>query len=278
VIRHGDPDREFSVERRLRGDREPTLLNPQQDLGVQRVQLRLVRARHDEPETHDVQGRRREQFEPGMHGHEPGEVMGLAHVLMNQPRVGVQAVCLERHPDLEGAEAARELHAALGEREAAGRDAPVEGREIRRRHVERRPVRLLIADEGAADLVGHVQPLVQIERDRIGVLESRDERPKLGDQRGKRAERAVDVEPGLLVPAERRERAQVIGRARIHGAGVAHDADRSPSGGSVGGELPPQGLHVNRVVGSDGNRAQASWPRPSSSTALRTEECVSVEA
>jgi len=64
------------------------------------------------------------------------------------------------------------------------------------------------------------------------------------------------VVPGLLVPAERRERAQVVGRAGIHRAGVAHDADRTPSGGSVGGELPPQGLQVNRVVGSDGNRAQ----------------------
>jgi len=181
VIRHGDPDREFAVQHCLRRDREPTLLNPQQDLGVQRVQLRLIRARPDESEAHDVQGRRREQFKPGMLGHEPGEVMRLAHVLMNQPRVGVHAVCLERHPDLEGAEAARELHATLGEREAPGRDAPVEGREIRRRHVERGPVRLLIADEGAADLVGHVQPLVQIERDGIGVLESCDERPQLGD-------------------------------------------------------------------------------------------------
>src|SRR2546427_11924657 len=32
VIRHGDPDREFAVEHRLRRDREPTLLNPQQTM------------------------------------------------------------------------------------------------------------------------------------------------------------------------------------------------------------------------------------------------------
>ena len=146
---------------------------------------------------------------------EAGEIVRLPHVLLDQLREGVEAVRLERHPDFQGPEAARELHASLGEGEPAGRDAPVERREERRGHRERGAMRALIAHQRTTDLIGQVHPFVQIECDRVGLLESRDQVAQGRSDSGQCAERAIDVKPEVLILADRRQRVQIVRRAGI---------------------------------------------------------------
>ncbi len=53
---------------------------------------------------------------------------------------------------------------------------------------------------------------MQIERDRIGLLEPSHQRAELRDERRERTERAIDVEPGPFLLAQRRECAQIVRR------------------------------------------------------------------
>ena len=55
-----------------------------------------------------------------------------------------------------------------------------------------------IAHENESGVVGRLSPLMKIERQRIGALDSREPRREIGRQHGKRAKGAVDVEPELL--------------------------------------------------------------------------------
>ena len=72
---------------------------------------------------------------------------------------------------------------------ADGRD------EVRRAHAHRGVVRLAIADRDEAAVVRHVEPLVAVERPRVGRLEPVDEVSVARRCGGPHAERAVDVDP-----------------------------------------------------------------------------------
>ncbi len=106
VVRDRNTQRKLPVENGLRGNGQPALLNAEENLLVQRIQCRVIHPRHDKAETHHVEWRRREQLEPRMLRDKPGEIVGLAHVLVDQLGERIQAVRLERHPDLQGAESA----------------------------------------------------------------------------------------------------------------------------------------------------------------------------
>ncbi len=54
---------------------------------------------------------------------------------------------------------------------------------------------------------------MQIERDRISLLEPSDQRAELRDERRERTERPIDVEPGPFLLTQRRECAQIVRRA-----------------------------------------------------------------
>ena len=187
---------------------------------------------------------------------EAGEIVRLPHILLDQLREDVEAVRLERHPNFQSPEAARELHAALGEGEAARRDAPVERCEIRRVHHEGGAMRALIANQRTTHLIGQVHPLVQIECDRVGLLESRDQVPQGRSDSGQCAERAIDVKPEVLVLADRRQRVQIVRRAGIDRSRVADNADGPPAGRAIRRQDLPQCGQVDPVIGADRNTAQ----------------------
>ena len=128
------------------------------------------------------------------------------------------------------------MDAALGEGKPACGDAAIERREVSGRHIERGAVRLLIAHQSATRLIRHVQPLVQIECDGVGLLETGDQRAQIGHQCRERAERAVNVEPQSLIARDLCEGAQVVGSAGVDGARVPDDADRPATLGLVRGE------------------------------------------
>ncbi len=162
------------------------------------------------------------------------EITGQCHVVADAPFVGVPAVGKQRHPDLQGAESAREVGAQLVEIDApAGlllvleRIGGLHGKGVG----EMGPV----ADHDAAPGDGRVEPLVRIEADRIGPLDAVEKRAEGRDQRRRSTVGPVDVEPHPILPADVGDVAE-----RIDGPGP----DRP--GGADGGDGPPPRLDVGR--------------------------------
>ncbi len=83
----------------------------------------------------------------------------------------VDAERCEREPELEGARGARELKTEVGEVDDAVVDLCVA--EIVGVDLERAAQRAAVADEQAAALVRLVEPLVRVERDRVGAARAR---------------------------------------------------------------------------------------------------------
>ena len=239
----------------LDGTAMPALLHPQQDLLVDRVQRRAVQPGGDEAEADHVERRRGQQLEPRVALHPVAQMARLRDVLLHQPPPGVRPVRLERHPHLERAEAARELDAQLGEGQPAGHDAARRRVEIARGGREGGAVRVGMADQREPDLERQVAPLVQIHRERVGLLHAGHAVAERRRQRGERAERAVHVEPEPLLAAERGERAQVVGGAGVHRAGVADHAERPVPRRAVGRDGGAQRGDVDLVRRVDRDRA-----------------------
>ena len=100
---------------------------------------------------------------------------------------------------------------------------------------------------------GQVEPLVRVDRDRVGALEPAEERRGAGRRGRGSAVRAVDVEPHAVLGADVGNRVEGIDGAGAGGAGDAHDGDRRDAGGAIGldraGELV--GAHAQGVVAAD---------------------------
>ncbi len=139
-------------------------------------------------------------------------------------------------------------------------------------------VQRTVAHELGAGIVRHVQPLVQIERQRIGALDAGDERTLVRRELRECAERAVDVKPHAFVardvpPARRDRRPQpVLALPAVammtNGRFPARRSDaiswRSAAGSS-------------RKRSSTFTGCSAPLPRPATSNARATEPCASVD-
>jgi len=76
---------------------------------------------------------------------------------------------------------ARELHAAVGQIDLVASEGVLQ---IVRRHLKGRAQRAVLAHEQRAALVGLVEPLVRIQRDRVGRLDPAQQvAPALGQRR-----------------------------------------------------------------------------------------------
>src|SRR5262249_26189378 len=119
-------------------------------------------------------------------------------------------------PDLERAKAARVLEAetVVVERRllAFGSERVVAGGIGE--GVFERPA---VAHEDAAGLERGIEPLVWVDRHRVGPRKGRERRRRLGEDRGRGAVSAVDVEPQIVFAADPRDLVQRIDRPRAHG-------------------------------------------------------------
>ena len=77
---------------------------------------------------------------------------------------------LDEEPGFKRPEASAELRAQLAVPDAPARQATLRPRQVVRVFSEGVAVGYRIAHQGAGDLVGHVHPLVQVERQRVGAL------------------------------------------------------------------------------------------------------------
>jgi hypothetical protein len=135
---------------------------------------------------------------------------------------GVDPVDLERQPQLQRAELARERDPAVGEVDlvVAGRGVA----QIRRARREGGGQQRSVAHEHAAQLGRLEEPLVRVERERVGALEAGQlPSPPLAQRRG-RPVGAVDVQPHALGVARAAQRDERVDRARAGRARGGDDA------------------------------------------------------
>ena len=118
--------------------------------------------------------------------------------------------------------------------------------------LERVPQRSPVAHEQAAALVGLVQPLVRVERDRVGERDTGERGPPTLGQDREAAVRGVDVEPDPALPAERRELFERIDRTRARRARVRDGEERPPPAGLVGGDRGRERRRLEPQVLADG--------------------------
>ena len=97
-----------------------------------------------------------------------------------------------------------------------------------------------LAHEQATDLERHGQPLVRIERDRVGPGEIGQGRSTALGQDREGAVGAIDVEPDATLVAHIGQGADRVHRAGVGAAGIRTDEERQAIGGDVGIDTRPR--------------------------------------
>src|ERR1700738_3551311 len=139
----------------------------------------------------------------------------LLHVSSDEVAVSAHSVRFERHPELQRAEASRQLDAAVGKGKAAGHDAAWHLFKVAGSCGEGSGVKLRIPHQHAADLEGQVDPFVQVEGERVCLLDAADECRVILAEAQQRSERSVDVKPETVTAANLGESGEVIDSAGI---------------------------------------------------------------
>jgi len=90
-----------------------------------------------------------------------------------------------------------------------------------------------LADEDTTGFEWLIEPLVQIERERIGERQTLEQMAALVAKNGSGAVRAIDVEPEMLRIAEPAQLGQGIDGAGVGGAGAGNYAEGPFAGGAI---------------------------------------------
>ena len=144
----------------------------------------------------------------------------------------VDAERAQGQPELECTRGSRELEALVGEVDDAFVDLRVA--QVVRGDLERTPERVRVAHEHAAALVRLVQPLVRVERDRIGEREIAERRSAAVGQHGEAAVRRIALEPDVALAADGGELVDRVDGAGARRAAVRDREERQPAGRLVG--------------------------------------------
>ena len=178
---------------------------------------------------------------------------------------------LERQPDLERARAARELEPAVGEVDLVVLHHGV--LEVVGRDLERAAQQAPVADQQAAAPERLVEPLVRVERDRVGQLDAAQRlAAALGDRR-EPAVGGVDVEPHAALAADGGQLGQRVDRAGVRGAGAADDEQRLAPGRRSASIAAASAFGRSRRVASAGSTRTWSGRKPSTRAARASDEC-----
>ena len=211
--------REFPADDRVRQEGFAALLETRQDLAVDLVEAWLnvgrpdtgLERRRDVPERRDAQFLR-ESFELRVRAHQRVEVTRQADVVRNHADRPGASDLPQPEPDLERAEAARVLRAALDEVDHIVAVEVVVGRVI-----GERPREIVgAAHQRAAGLERRVEPLVRIDRHGVGQRERAQALRRVRRLGREPPVRAVDVKPETPGAADGRQFGQRIDRARAH--------------------------------------------------------------
>ena len=160
-------------------------------------------------------------------------VLGQVEVALDAGTEGAEAERLQGHPHLEGPEAAGQLQAPVGEvhlTRALDRVAVEVVRVDGERPFQPGPV----ADQHAAALHRLVQPLVRIERHRVGALDPGQRRPPRGGECGEAPVGRVDVQPEPFGGTDVGQAGQRVDGAGVGRAGAGAQGERDAARVAVG--------------------------------------------
>src|SRR6478736_155159 len=176
VIDDRATEREAPVHCRARGHRGTRLLHAQQELLVELVECAVAQALVYEAKADHVQRYGCDQAQLRLLLDASAEGMRLLHILFDQSGERVDAVSFDTHPNLECAKPARQIDAQIGEWQAARHQPALRRREIALRAGKRTTVSVTVADENTGNVEWLIHPLMQIEADRVRLLDPCDER------------------------------------------------------------------------------------------------------
>ena len=126
-----------------------------------------------------------------------------------------------------------------------------------------------VAHQDKAGVVRHLPPFVEIERDRVRLLDAGKPRRDVGRHDGERADGAVDVEPECLPPRDAGKRRQVIDGAGIDAARRADQQEGGQAGAAVLGDGDVEGIEVDPMAVVCGNDMQRRGAQPGQIHGLR---------
>ena len=177
---------------------------------------------------------------------------GQPAVALDQVGDAVAAELAQRGPHRERAGAAGGLRRPVG---AVALGGAGHG-EVGAGEGERARQRRRVAHDRERAVVGHVEPLVGVERPGVGQLDAGGQVRAAGRGGGPEPERAVDVEPGAVLAADGGDLRERVEGARVHVAGLGAD-DRGPVAERV---AQRGGVHPALVVGRQADRRVAPEP------------------
>ena len=255
MVDETDADRRAAADPGGGGGGDAAQLQLGDDGGVERAELALIERRAI-AEADDVERHRRQQLEVLVGGDRAAQELRLAAVALDHLGEPLDAVGLQGEPDLEGAEAARELGPVVAEPGiAAGKPALGAG-EVVAAMGEGGAVLRRVLDEDAAGVVRHLQPFVKIEGDAIRGSDAAERGAELRRQHGEPAEGGVDMEPQALTVAERRETFEIVDGAAVDGPGRGHGDDGMKAADAVGGDHLREHRQRQAEIGVDRDEAE----------------------
>jgi hypothetical protein len=219
----------------------------------------VVLARRVAAQRDDAEVDRREQLERRRPLDVGGGVTGEVDGSVDRVAERVEPERLHRQPHLDGAARARELEPAIGEvrPRLCGDVAEIVGRDGER---ALEPVGL--ANEQGAALDRLEEPLVRVERHRVGPVDARKRAPAALGENGEPAVRGVDVEPHVGLAAQVGELAQRVDGARVGRAGVRAHGERGEPAPAIGVDRGGERRERQPESRVDGKHAHSLGAKP----------------
>ena len=104
-----------------------------------------------------------------------------------------------------------------------------------------------VAHQQKAGVVGDLAPFVEIERNRIRTFDAGKPWRQLRRENAERTEGAIDVKPDLLLATQCSDRAEIIDRADVDGAGGSDHQKRLQPDRAITRNLPAQRIEVDAM-------------------------------
>ncbi len=135
-----------------------------------------------------------------------------------------------------------------------------------------------VAHQDEAGVVGHLPPFVEIERDRIGLLDAGKPRRDIRRHDGKRADGAIDVEPYFFAPRDRSQRGEIVDGAGVDRARGTDHEERRQARDAILHDRQIERVDVDLIDPLVGMTCSASMPRPDRSIACAMQPCAAADA
>ena len=115
---------------------------------------------------------------------------------------------------------------------------------------------LAVAHQDEAGIVRHLCPLVKIECQRVGLLNSLEPRGQFRREHGQRTKGAVHMKPELLFRAKLRDACQIVDGAGVDRSCGSDNEERRATCLPIRGDGPGQSVEVHALPFINGNEPQ----------------------